>query len=80
MDKKSITPNFPEGTPIRIMRFEQEPIMPAWFSNLVIARQHMNLAVARANLDKTTTPDDREFLKKIQAELDSFETRLLKGE
>ena len=54
--------------------------MPAWFSDLVIARQHMDLAIARANLDKTTTPDDREFLKKIQTELDSFETRLLKGE
>ena len=54
--------------------------MPAWFSDLVIARQHMDLAVARANLNKATTPEDRELLKKIQTELDSFETRLLKGE
>lgn len=63
-----------------MMRFEQGPIMPAWFSDLVIARQHMDLAVARANLNKTTTPNDREFLKKIQTELDSFETKLLKGD
>ena len=54
--------------------------MPAWFSDLVIARQHMDLAVARANLAQATTPDDLELLKKIQTELDSFETKLWKGE
>ncbi len=82
MNKKSITPNFPEGMPIKIMSMERlVPIMPAWFSDLVIARQHMDLAVARANLDKNTTPDDLGFLKKIRTELDPFETRLsMKGE